>query len=149
MTSHPALEELKTFESKTLKPNRLLEISAHLKECSTCRGTIASFTPGIRRQSAGHLTYEQKEAYLDNQLTSAERESVEEHTRKCKTCAAELLHLARFSEMVTQTQQAAPKRSSGESLRSFFIAYTRMLVGTAEIALAAGLCVVLLFAFLW
>src|SRR5262245_14613446 len=109
MLNHPTAEQIQGFRYKSLSPALLLEVSNHFKECASCRTMLARAAHTCHTNR--HLTYEQKEGYLDDQITSQEREVVENHIQMCESCAGELDHLREFSSMLMQTPLA--QRSYG------------------------------------
>lgn len=109
---HLSEENIKRYLSKTLPPNELLTADDHLAECQSCRkesGNLSSNQQNIeflkievlKKEVAGnHLTYEQINSYVDNEIDDIAREIVETHKIVCTECATELREIQELREIL-------------------------------------------------
>ena len=118
--AHLSAEHLMRYCQKRLSPAELLEVDQHLTLCSVCRAQLQATGPPPQFWSdwqewhplgSDHLSYEQLEAYVDNQIDEIDREIVEGHTTVCASCARELRDLQTFATGL-KAPAPPPQRSS-------------------------------------
>jgi hypothetical protein len=117
--AHLSEEHLVRYRQKLLSPAELLEVDRHLALCSVCRAQLQATGPPPQFWSdwqewpplgADHLSYEQLEAYVDNQIDDIDREVVEGHATVCSSCARELRELQTFATGL-KAPASPPQRS--------------------------------------
>jgi hypothetical protein len=101
---HLTEPELTGYRKRTLEPDSLLQVTAHLDVCDECRAKLrrlvsAGETLAKMRQSfQSHLTAEQMQCYVDEELDSEARADVERHLDLCAECASDVQALREFAK---------------------------------------------------
>jgi len=96
MVEHLSREQMVRYRDRTLPAAELIAVDAHLSLCAACRaelaptGSEATFLAAIGAARNEHLSYEQMDAWFDNQLDLSERELVMAHIALCEPCARQL-----------------------------------------------------------
>ena len=117
------------MSDRTHKDKRRVAIPAFLKNPD------AAFIADL---DAGHLSYEQMEAYVDSKLPTQQRREVEAHARDCRVCSDQLDAL---NELAAEMAPSAPGRVSWRSRIAEWWAMPqiRWVAAAACAALAIGL----------
>lgn len=116
---HLTTEQLERYCQRQMSPAERLSLYDHIAACSGCQQRLSqsalldqqfnSLRKDLREVTAHkplHLSYEQREAYVDEETSQAETEIIESHIAICPQCAAEVRSLREF---------AAAMRSDAES----------------------------------
>src|SRR5258708_3825724 len=99
MAKHLSAEQITKYRERTLQPGELMAVDSHLGNCTECRSELAGQSPpesahgflaAIREAKQEHLTYEQMDAWVEDQMDQTERELVLAHIGLCQSCAREL-----------------------------------------------------------
>jgi hypothetical protein len=99
MGRHLSETDVTSYTNRTLPPNALLSFDDHLIECDKCFKminenksiAIDSLQNALLQDAEdAHLTYEQFEAYLDDQVDEVEKEIIEVHRGVCEECTNQL-----------------------------------------------------------
>src|SRR5258708_12443621 len=99
MAKHLSAEQITKYRERTLQPGELMAVDSHLGNCTECRTELAGQSPAesargfldaIREAKQEHLTYEQMDAWVEDQMDQTERELVMAHIGLCQSCAREL-----------------------------------------------------------
>ncbi len=159
MSEHLSPEHIQRYRQRALSPPELLAVTDHVAQCASCRREVsdehrirASFTSlqsGLRAtlsEASEHPPYEQIADYVDNKLSEAERERVEEHLHTCPSCAGDVSDLRAFRAMMSTYSPKEHKPASvlswWERILSFWSAPTRLIpLSVAGTAIIAALCV--------
>jgi anti-sigma factor RsiW len=143
--AHLSEEHLVRYLQKLLSAVELLEVDQHLAWCSVCRAQLQATGPPPQFWSdwqewhpleSDHLSYEQLEAYVDNQIDEIEREIVEGHTTVCSSCARELRELQAFATRL-KAPAPRPQRSWREALVAVLSMPRYQLAGAVAMVLMA------------
>lgn len=93
--------QMARFGHRELTPAELFDADAHLAVCAECRAAMAfiveaslgfgsALIDAVDAARGEHLSYEQMDAWVENQLDPAERELVMAHIALCAECARQL-----------------------------------------------------------
>jgi hypothetical protein len=109
-SNHISDRELKAIAARTGGLNELVRINPHLDSCTDCQQKLIALRPAPKLPSdlpdvdtTLHLSFEQMTAYIDAELSQAEREKIDTHVLICKRCAQELKGLQAFESTFTAT----------------------------------------------
>jgi anti-sigma factor RsiW len=155
MQDHLSTEQISRYRERLLSAREILAVENHLTLCPECRdraynpqelqSAFHSLRGGLQAapETAEHLSYEEKKAYITDQADPLEREVVESHVASCSQCATELKSLRQFAAMMEahQASVAAPKLSWWEK----FLAAVGLSVNQATVrwaGLAAAIVVI-------
>jgi hypothetical protein len=128
-TAHISREQLLKYRNRALLPQELVAVDAHLSACQDCHDELtalatvpASALSAIREARFDHLTYEQMDAWVENELDQSERELVLAHIGLCAPCARELRAYESYAPAMSAPilTPAQPVASFGEKLRAWF-----------------------------
>jgi hypothetical protein len=84
------------YRDRALAPEETVAADRHLSECPQCRASVAALISGeallgaIAAARNDHLSYEQMDAWVENQLDETEREFMMAHVALCEPCARQL-----------------------------------------------------------
>ena len=133
MAEHLTPDQVARFKQRKLSPAEWLAFHEHLATCEPCRQAVsdplwvqAAYTSLQQDVKDGeqlglnHLTYEQMEAYVDDELYDADLETVESHIELCPTCREELRDLREFRDSL-ESRDLASGGSHLESLEPLTI----------------------------
>ena len=144
--AHLSEERLVRYRQKLLSPAELLAVDQHLALCFVCRAQLQATGPPPQFWSdwqewpplgADHLSYEQLEAYVDNQMDEIDREIVESHATVCSSCARELRELRAFATGL-KAPAPPPQRSSWWTVLATILSMPRyQLAGSVVMVLIA------------
>jgi anti-sigma factor RsiW len=149
MSAHIDPDTLERFVAKTLTAREIAAVDEHLAQCRDCRQTAVALADPTAtgrmwarlRTTVLHVSYEQLEAYVDNTLSAAGRQTVEAHLRACAGCARELEDLKAAAPVLSEplpAQTAAPakqKAGFGERLMQLLAGGAVMKGAMAALAL--------------
>lgn len=122
---HLSQEQCAAYRDRTLGPGDLLAVDAHIAGCEDCRnrlrvgGLTGPTAPIVSRLGITHLTYEEMEAYVDQEGSEAIRSHVESHSRRCPNCLRELNDLIEFRRKLNR-DPATNRQGTVSQHRSFF-----------------------------
>jgi len=151
MYTHLSREQLMKYRTRALLPGELVAIDGHLGKCQDCRRELtdmasstsftSSFTDVIRESVSEHITYEQMDAWVDDQLDQTERELVLSHIGLCKPCARTLKAYESYAPVMSapimvQPAQPAQPISIGDKIRAWFQAPQLAMAAAAVLAIA-------------
>jgi len=145
---HLSDQELTSYRDRLLKPAELASSDRHLGTCEICRKRLAAITrldPALTMLSdlyastSDHLSFEQIEAYAENNLDQAQRAVVYAHLNSCEMCAREVRDFMGFAPRMSVPVLRAPapaaavpiaqeRESFWSRLRSFFTPQVAILV---------------------
>lgn len=125
ISEHLSSQQMKAYRERTLSPDELLDVDAHLTHCDSCRLKLldpAALPHAVlafksewhaAEEDPLHLEFEQLAGYLDNRLGEVDREIAESHLELCETCAMELadLRALRAALSTFPAQEPAPSKS--------------------------------------
>lgn len=100
---HLTEPELSGYRQRTLEPESLLRVTEHLAACEDCRTTLRGLLGTgeslreLRRLFQSHLTAEQLQQFVDAELDSGMRATVEQHLGVCAECAKDAQALREFA----------------------------------------------------
>src|SRR4029077_5500571 len=119
MADHLTPDQLSRYLKRTLSPSELVITDSHLATCNECRHQVMVSFEGDAAYSSlrwdlqaqarlqpTHLTYEELERHVDQQMYVADREIVDSHVESCAMCREELLDLQTFRESLEKTKVA-------------------------------------------
>ena len=114
MSEHLSPELRARYRRRDMSAGELISADEHLAACEVCRqGTteaesldaaFAFLRDDLRAQASAeleHISYEQLEAYIDDQLDLTEREILDSHARICGECAYYLRDLQEFKSSLS------------------------------------------------
>ena len=164
MAKHLSAEQITKYQERTLPPGELLAVDSHLGSCAECQAQMAAqssegigFVLSISEAASQHLTYEQMEAWVEDQMDQTERELVMAHIGTCAECARQLKAYEGYAPVMSApvnrvARQAAPaaapaiasvpirpavhKPTFGERVHAFFSS-PRMVAAMLTIAAVA------------
>ena len=156
MSTHLSREQLMKYRTRALLPGELVAIDGHLGKCQDCRreltdmaSSATSFTSAIRQAQSEHLSYEQMDAWVDNELDQTERELVLSHIGLCKPCARQLKAYESYAPIMSASilnqptllnqptgVQPAQPISLGDKIRAWFQAPQLAMAAAAVLAIA-------------
>jgi|GEM_PF-2441134 anti-sigma factor ChrR (cupin superfamily) len=96
MADHLNSEQMVKYRDRQLAPEETVAVDRHLSGCPHCRASVATLISGqafieaIAAARNDHLSYEQMDAWVENQLDPEEREFVMAHAALCQLCARQL-----------------------------------------------------------
>lgn len=143
---HLSKEQCAGYRDRTLCVRDLLAVDAHLSGCPGCRELLRTYdvagplAPIVSRLGITHLTYEEMEAYVDQEGSTAIRSRVEYHSRSCSSCLRELNDLIAFRRQLTPAIVAI-KRPEAVSQRnsSFPWKLSYLPAAAAAVLMLAGI----------
>lgn len=105
MADHLSQSEFERYRDRRLGVRELLRVDRHLAQCDQCQQTLRALSDraaAVRvvsaiEQAGSHLTYEQMEAFVDDQLSPGGRADVQAHASVCTPCAKELAEMQGFA----------------------------------------------------
>jgi anti-sigma factor RsiW len=99
MTAHLSDGQIQAYRERSLAAGELLEVSDHIGGCEACRmrvGKPDALSARVRNMraslqaAAGHVRYEELEAYVDGTMARENRAALEAHTDGCRSCSDDL-----------------------------------------------------------
>jgi len=125
---HLNREQMVKYRDRELAPAELMLVDAHLRNCAECRAAVggigsgASLIAALGAARGEHLSYEQMDAWTENQLDSSERELVMAHLGLCDPCARQLRAYESYAEAMAAPIPPPARESTtlGDRLRAFF-----------------------------
>lgn len=147
MSNHPSREELIQYRNRTLSPHELVAVDGHLAGCQDCRRGLAELaTPasaaavlsGIRQAEDEHLTYDQMDAWVEDQLDQSGRELVMAHIGLCSACARQLQAYQSYAPVMSAPLRtpAKPAPTFADRLRALWANPRIAAIATAAVVLA-------------
>lgn len=145
MSTHLSREQLVKYRNRALLPGELVAIDGHLGKCQDCRRELTdvasssfAFTSAIREAQSEHLSYEQMDAWVDNEMDQTERELVLSHIGLCKPCARQLKAYESYAPVMSGPiiVQPAQPISLGDKIRAWFQAPQLAMAAAAVLAIA-------------
>jgi hypothetical protein len=145
MSTHLSREQLKKYRNRALLPGELVAIDGHLGKCQDCRRELtdlafsnSTFTSAIREAQSEHVTYEQMDAWVDNEMDQTERELVLSHIGLCKPCARQLKAYESYAQVMSAPIVVRPAQpiSLGDKIRAWFQAPQLAMAAAAVLAIA-------------
>jgi hypothetical protein len=146
-TTHISREQLIQFRNRALAPQEMVAVDGHLGECQSCREQLAGLgsvpaasIAAVRQARFDHITYEQMDAWVEDQLDQTERELVLSHIGLCAPCARQLKAYEQYApamaapvSLITTPAaiQAAQPMTLADKLRAMFRMPQIALVGAA------------------
>ncbi len=105
MADHLSQNEFERHRDRRLGVRELLRVDRHLAQCDQCQQALRAGSDraaAVRvvsaiEQAGSHLTYEQMEAFVDDQLSPGGRADVQAHASLCAPCAKELAEMQGFA----------------------------------------------------
>src|SRR6187402_81078 len=105
---HISERDINSYLRRTLDPERLLSVDAHISTCGECLSKLEApaMTEKITVDSildidpalGQHLTYEMIESYVDGRVDDIDREIVDAHTEDCRECSQDLSELLKLKD---------------------------------------------------
>jgi anti-sigma factor RsiW len=148
MSKHLSREQLEKYNGRELLPGELIAVDTHLANCEDCRRDLAviaspvdSMFSAIHRAASEHLTYEQMDAWVDDELEQSERELVAAHISLCAPCTRQLKAYESYAPVMSApiVPPAQPAHSLSDRIRAWFrIPQVAMGAAAAAIALILG-----------
>ncbi len=145
MSDHPSPDALRRYRAGDLPPAELLAVDAHLEGCAECRaqshastGAASALRAALASSPAGHLDYENIEAYVDGTLGADEREAVEAHIGGCQACSEDVGDLRRVRVELSIAADAAPAIAAAPSPWQW-LSWARVLGGMSALGAAAAI----------
>jgi anti-sigma factor ChrR (cupin superfamily) len=148
MSKHLSREQLEKYNGRALQPGELIAVDGHLAGCEDCRRDLAevaspseSMLSAIQHASSEHLTYEQMDAWVDDELDQSERELIAAHTSLCTPCTRQLKAYEGYAPVMSApiVPPAQPARSISDQIRAWFrIPQVAMGAAAAAVALILG-----------
>jgi anti-sigma factor ChrR (cupin superfamily) len=126
--THITREQLLKYRNRALAPQELIGVDAHLAQCQDCRDELTalasvsvSMISAVREALDEHLSYEQMDAWVENELDSTERELVLAHIEVCPPCARQLRAYESYAPAMSASviAPAQPILSFGEKLKAW------------------------------
>lgn len=147
MSNHPSREQLIEYRYGTLSPGELVAVDRHLAACPDCRTDLAALAThssaaeiisAVRQAEDEHLTYDQMDAWVEDQLDQSGRELVMAHIALCAACARQLQAYQSYAPAMSAPVRtpAKPARSFAERVRAFLASPRIAAVATAAVVLA-------------
>lgn len=144
-TTHISREQLLRYRNRALMPQELVAVDGHLGQCQDCRDELsalasvsASTISAVREARFEHITYEQMDAWVENELDQTERELVLSHIGLCAPCARQLQAYESYAPAMSApiVAPAQPVVSLGEKLRAWFRAPQLAIIAAAVAVVA-------------
>jgi hypothetical protein len=147
MSKHPSREQLIQYRERTLSASDLVAVDGHLFVCLDCRRSLAelatlssatAMVSAIREAEGDHLTYDQMDAWLEDELDQSGRELVMAHIGLCSPCARQLRAYQAYAPVMSAPvlTPATPVASFAERLRAFLHNPRVVAVAAAAVVLA-------------
>lgn len=147
MSNHPTREQLIEYRDRTLDPAELVALDRHITACQDCRRNLgelntpssaAAVITAVRQSENEHLTYDQMDAWVEDQLDQSGRELVMAHIGLCKPCARQLEAYQSYAPVMSAPilTPARPVASFADRLRAFLRSPRLAMVATAAVVLA-------------
>ena len=147
MSQHLSREQLSEYRKRTLSPSDLVAADSHLAGCPECRGGLAdvgaatSMVSALWRAKDEHLTYDQMDAWVEDQLDQSGCELVLAHIGLCSPCARQLQAYQGYAPVMSAPIVAsglgsASAPSFAERLRAFLHSPSFAAVASAAVILA-------------
>lgn len=134
MAQHLSREQMTRYRARALAPSEVVGVDAHLGECSDCRAAMAGLglISAVETARGEHLSYEQLDAWVEEQLDSSERELVMAHVALCDACARQLRAYESYAPAMSAPVPVAA--GWGERVRAFFRGPRLAVIATAALA---------------
>ncbi len=111
MAKHLSQEDLERYCTRLLSGQPLLAVDDHLAQCSTCADIAVSLISGDNGSRLAralmnegddevHIAYDQFESYVDGEMLAKERQSLEDHSRDCRSCSDQLHDLIQLRDAI-------------------------------------------------
>jgi anti-sigma factor RsiW len=145
MSTHLSREQMVKYRDRELLPGELVAIDGHLGKCEHCRGELAalatssfSLTSAIRQSRFDHISYEQMDAWVDDELDQTQRELVLSHIGLCQPCARQLKAYESYAPVMSApiVVQPAQPISLADKIRAWFQAPQLAMAAAAVLAIA-------------
>jgi hypothetical protein len=145
-TTHISREQLIQFRNRALAPLEMVAVDGHLGGCQGCREQLAGLgsapaasIAAVREARFDHISYEQMDAWVEDQLDQTERELVLSHIGLCAPCARQLKAYEQYApamaaQIVPAAIQAAQPITFADKLRAMFRMPQIALLGAAVAA---------------
>jgi anti-sigma factor ChrR (cupin superfamily) len=122
MAKHLSAEQITKYRERTLQPGELMAVDSHLGNSTECRNELSGQSPpestrgfldAIREAKQEHLTFDQMDAWVEDQMDQTERELVMAHIGLCQSCARELKAYETYAHKMSAPVQpvAAPQQA--------------------------------------
>lgn len=143
--THISPEQLLKYRNRALAPQELVGVDAHLAHCQECRDDLtalasvsASTILAVRQALDEHITYEQMDAWVENELDSTERELVLAHIGVCAPCARQLQAYEAYAPAMSASVIAPAQAilSFGEKLKAW-LRMPQLAIIAAAVAVVA------------
>jgi len=144
-TNHINRAQMVQYRNRTLAPQELVAVDGHLGQCQECRdelsalaGISAATIEAVREARFEHITYEQMDAWFENELDQSERELVLSHIGLCAPCARQLKAYEAYAPAMSAPviAPAQPVVSFGEKLRAWLWTPRAAMVAAAVAVVA-------------
>ncbi|HML16677.1 MAG TPA: zf-HC2 domain-containing protein [Bryobacteraceae bacterium] len=144
MSKHLSREQLEKYTRRELQPGELIAVDGHLTGCEDCRKELAelvspadSMLSAIRHATSEHLTYEQMDAWVEDELDQSERELVSAHIDLCLPCTRQLKAYESYAPVMSApiAPPASPAHSFADRIRAWF-RIPQVAMGAAAVAIA-------------
>lgn len=102
--NHPSEVELSGYRERTLAPEALLRVTAHLAACEDCRSNLRSTLRSgaalaeLRQALEEHLSSVRLQEFVDGELDAKERAEVDQHLAWCTDCRSDVEALREFAK---------------------------------------------------
>jgi len=152
-SKHLSGQDLDRYRDRQMSPEELLRSGDHLAQCAQCASQIVDDDRAVMSaklvravlqdpiaDETNHLAFEQISNYIDDLLSPADREIVDEHLASCEPCTEEVNEL--YSEKLlvdaSESKKYAPKHLNVQrpsSIQKLFRAYRVpiLIAGTAAL----------------
>ena len=145
MSEHLPREQIERYRSRWLSPRATVAVDLHLDECASCRAKVYerddvpqafdSLRASLKNRATerGHITYEEKKAYVRRQADELEREMIEGHINVCSGCAAEIESLSSLAALMDSdaARGATPGQSFWNRVAAFFSNWSALKAASA------------------
>ncbi len=145
MSTHLSREQMMKYRDRVLLPGELVAIDGHLGKCENCRHELTalaassfSLTSAIRQAQSEHISYEQMDAWVDDEMDQTQRELVLSHIGLCQSCARQLKAYESYAPVMSAPiiVQPAQPISLADKIRAWFQAPQLAMAAAAVLAIA-------------
>jgi hypothetical protein len=135
---HLSDHQIQNYQERKITSDQLLEIDDHLQACESCRirlsektkwmasfETLRSDLKTTEAADPGHISYEQLEMFVDDQIDPVEKENIQSHLDICPQCNADEQDLRAFMvklDRKVDSRKVIPFWSSGAFRKTLRIA---------------------------
>ncbi|HQX57139.1 MAG TPA: zf-HC2 domain-containing protein [Pyrinomonadaceae bacterium] len=148
MSKHLSNTEIEGYVHRTLPPDELLRVDDHIITCPECRSAATDVVPVNQKalldafehpEVDGHLSFDQRTAYVESRLDEVEREIADHHLVSCPTCHEQVSDLIVLrKELAALPMAATATLTFWEQVRNGISAFRIPVIAIPAAAMLIG-----------